>query len=119
MPPDTPQQAELTHFLRRLGEGEGEDSSLMHYVYTELRNIAEAYMSSQRGAASLQTTALVHDAYVKLFARPEAIEWNDRVHFFALTARVMRQILVDHARKRRRAQTSDTVLLERSFDGAG
>jgi RNA polymerase sigma factor (TIGR02999 family) len=66
-------------------------------VYAELRRIASRHLRRERPGHTLQPTALVHEAYLKLVPTPE-LEWRDRAHFFAVAARVMRQILVDHAR---------------------
>jgi RNA polymerase sigma-70 factor (ECF subfamily) len=67
-------------------------------VYQELRRLAHRYMKGERPGHSLQTTALVNEAYMRLvdFTR---MQWQDRAHFFAVSARVMRRILVDHARR--------------------
>jgi RNA polymerase sigma factor (TIGR02999 family) len=103
-----PDEEELTRFLSELGRGEHvEDSAPMRYVYERLRATAERYMKKQSSGHTLQPTALVHDAFVKLFDR-EPIEFNDRVHFFALSARIMRQNLVDKAR-RRREEVGDAI----------
>jgi RNA polymerase sigma factor (TIGR02999 family) len=61
--------------------------------------MASGYMHRERTGHSLQTTALVHEAYLRL-AKAGDVEWQDRVHFFAVAARIMRRILVDHARRR-------------------
>ena len=68
----------------------------MPHVYDELRKRARRYMGSERPDHTLQTTGLVHEAYLKLIDAD--IPWKDRVHFFATAARAMRRILVDHAR---------------------
>lgn len=73
---------------------------LMPIVMDELKRIAGAYLSRETGAQTLQTTALVHEAYLRLVGvEPEG--WANRAHFYALAAQVMRRILVDHARSRR------------------
>ena len=74
---------------------------LMPLVYDELRRIARRYMAKERTGHTLQTTALVNEAYLKM-AKEEGIQWKDRAHFFALAAQAMRLLLVDHARRRRR-----------------
>ncbi len=71
-------------------------------VYTELHALASAHFRGQRGDHTLQPTALVHEAYLKL-ARG-AVKWKDQRHFFALAATAMRQILIDHARSKRAAK---------------
>ena len=72
-------------------------------VYEELRRLAHTYMSGERPDHTLQTTALVNEAYLRLAERTKA-HWQDRTHFFAGAARMMRHILVDHARRRQRAK---------------
>lgn len=72
---------------------------LLALVYDELRCIAGRMMSAERASHTLQPTALVHEAYIKLVGQ-ESLRWNDRAHFMSIAARAMRQILVDHARKR-------------------
>lgn len=72
---------------------------LMPLVYEELRAIAGHYFQNQRPDQTLQPTALVHEAYVRLIDQPSA-RWQDRAHFMAIAATAMRQILADHARKR-------------------
>ncbi len=72
-------------------------------VYDELRRIAHRYMRAERGGHTLETTALVNEAYLRL-ANQRRVEWQDRAHFFAVTAQVMRHVLIDHARRRRYAK---------------
>lgn len=68
-------------------------------VYDELRRIAHRYVQRERDGHTLQTTALVNEAYLRL-AGQEKVNWQNRAHFFAVTAQVMRHILIDHARRR-------------------
>lgn len=68
-------------------------------VYEELRALAERYMRSQRGGHTLQTTALVNEAYIRLVAREEQ-GWESRSHFMGVAAKAMRSVLIDHARRR-------------------
>ncbi len=75
---------------------------LFPLVYDQLRELASAFFRSQPGDHTLQPTALVHEAYLKLVDPPRAAAPRDRAHFLALAARVMRQILVDHARTKGR-----------------
>ncbi len=70
---------------------------LMPLVYHELRKLAAGYLKNERRNHTLQPTALIHEAYVRLVER-ETPEWQNRAHFFGVAARLMRQILVDHAR---------------------
>jgi len=71
---------------------------LMPLVYDELRSLAAGYLNKERPGHTLQPTALVHEAYVRMVDMDVA--WQDRAHFFALSARLMRRVLVDHARSR-------------------
>ena len=70
---------------------------LMPVVYDELRRLAGSYMQRERADHTLETTALVHEAYLRLAGRTHP-SWHDRTHFFAVAAQLMRRILVDHAR---------------------
>jgi RNA polymerase sigma factor (TIGR02999 family) len=72
---------------------------LMPIVYDELHRIARQYRRRERDALNLQTTVLVHEAYLRLVDARQ-VEWQNRAHFFAIAARLIRQILVDYARKR-------------------
>jgi RNA polymerase sigma-70 factor, ECF subfamily len=81
-------------------------------LYEELRRLAQSYMSGERPDHTLQATALVNEAYLRLAERT-APHWQDRAHFFAGAARMMRHILVDHARRRQRVKRgSGAVNLE-------
>jgi RNA polymerase sigma factor (TIGR02999 family) len=91
---------DLTALLGRWRTGTPADQErLLTAVQGELRRIAGAYMRRERGDHTLQPTALVNEAYLRLIK--EDVPWESRVHFFGIAARLMRQILVDHARKRR------------------
>lgn len=70
---------------------------LIPLVYAELRRLANSYLRRERSDHTLQPTALVHEAYLRLIAQRD-IQWKDKGHFFAITAQLMRRILVDHAR---------------------
>ena len=72
---------------------------LVPIVYEELRRVAHHYMRGERAGHTLQTTALVNEAYLRL-ARIHALQWRDRAHFFAMAAMLMRRVLVDYARER-------------------
>ena len=72
---------------------------LIPIVYDELRRLAAHYLRDEHAAATLQPTALVHEAYLRLVAQ-EMPDWESRSHFFGVAAHLMRQILVDHARRR-------------------
>ena len=91
---------EITRLLGALGNGQPEaEARLMELTYRELRKIAAGHMRRERSARSLQTTDLVHEAYLRLVDQA-ATPWRDRAHFFQVAAHVMRQILIDRARKR-------------------
>jgi RNA polymerase sigma factor (TIGR02999 family) len=86
--------------LVRLSNGEEAVlNELLPAVYTELRQIAHNQLRGEQENVTLRTTELVHEAYMKLVDHA-AIDWQDRQHFFAVAARAMRQVLVDHARRR-------------------
>lgn len=89
---------EVTIFLKAWGGGDREARDrLLTLVYKEMRKLAAKYLKQQRPDHTLQPTALVHEAYLKLIDTSE-INWQDRAHFFAVAAQTMRNILVDHAR---------------------
>lgn len=93
---------DITELLQtHRGSGAGALSQLVPLVYEDLRRIARAQMRRTARGASLDTGALVHEAYVKLVDQRRA-DWNDRRHFFAVAALAMRQIVVDHARHKGR-----------------
>jgi RNA polymerase sigma factor (TIGR02999 family) len=73
---------------------------LVEQVYPELRRIAARHLRNERPGHTLQPTALVHEAYLRLAQQEPGKEWQDRTHFFAVAARVVRAVLVDHARAR-------------------
>jgi RNA polymerase sigma factor (TIGR02999 family) len=99
-----PTQETITQILARLGKGDrGAASEILPYVYTELRDIAQRVLRGQGPGLTLQTTELVQEAYLRLFGRSR-LPWQDRAHFFAVAARAMRQILVDHARAKGRTK---------------
>jgi RNA polymerase sigma factor (TIGR02999 family) len=72
-------------------------------VYAELRRLADHYLQDERAAATLQPTALVHEAYLRMVAQ-SLPDWESRSHFFGVAAHLMRQVLVDHSRRRRSAK---------------
>jgi len=93
----------VTQLLRDWREGDGEAlNRLTPMVYDKLRQLAGSYMRAERPDHTLQATAVVHEAYQQLIDME--IAWQDRAHFFAMAARMMRRILVDHARSRNRAK---------------
>ena len=102
-PQDQPAPA-VTVLLRAWAQGdEAAGDELFPILYSELRRQAGRYMRRERPGHTLQPSGLVHEAYLRLAASPD-LDWHDRAHFFAIAARVMRQVLVDHARRRRAAK---------------
>jgi RNA polymerase sigma factor (TIGR02999 family) len=93
-----PSAAEITGILFRWSQGDEHAlDSLTPLVYRDLRRIAARLLRAERSGHTLQPTALVNEAYLKL-AGDAKVQWQNRSHFFAVAARAMRQILVDHAR---------------------
>jgi RNA polymerase sigma-70 factor (ECF subfamily) len=91
----------ITGLLLQLSQGNRDaEALLMTQVYGELRRLARHYMRSERANHTLQPTALVNEAYLRLIAQP-GVSWQGRAHFFAAAAQLMRRILVDHARAHR------------------
>ena len=103
-PPDSGEPQDITGLLRQLSQGRREAlDQLMPVVYHELRRIAHAQLRGERAGHTLNTTALVHEAYLKLIGI-DRVEWRDRAHFCAAAAGAMRRILIDYARARKRAK---------------
>ena len=97
---------EITLLLKQWSSGDQQAlDRLVPLVYPELRAIAARYMTRERPGHTLQPTALVNEAYLRLVRQPEK-EWHDRAHFFAVAARIVRGVLVDYARARRTAKRS-------------
>ena len=91
---------DITILLAELRAGNrSAESRLLPLVYDQLRRQARRYMRAERSDHTLQPTALVHEAYLRLAGR-RGVEWQNRAHFYAVAAQVMRRILVDHARAR-------------------
>src|SRR4051794_6142799 len=92
---------EVTRLLGDIRQGnKGAESELLLLVYDELRRLAKKYMRQEGAGHTLQTTALVHEAYIRLLGTGNYC-WQDRSHFFGVIAQTMRRILVDYARARR------------------
>lgn len=92
---------EVTALLQEINDGaENAPEKLLPLVYDELRKLAQSYMKNERPDHTLQATALVHDAYIRLVDW-ENVSWQNRAHFFSVAAQVMRNILVNHAVKRK------------------
>lgn len=94
--------SEITQLLLTWSKGdESALDELIPIVYPELRRMARAYMGRENSVHTLQTSALINEAYLRL-VNQQQVEWQDRAHFFAVAAQIMRHILVDHARRYRR-----------------
>ena len=103
-PPQDDRQEEATLLLQRLGSGdEAASEQLLPIVYEQLRRIAGSYFRNQRADHTLQPTALVHEAYLKL-VRASNQDWKGQAHFCAVAATAMRQILQNHAAAKRAAK---------------
>jgi RNA polymerase sigma factor (TIGR02999 family) len=101
--------ADITRLLRAWRNGDaGALNALTPLVYDELRRLARRYVRGERAGHSLQATAIVHEAYLRLIDA-NGVNWQDRAHFFAVAARVMRRILIDAARARRAAKRGGDV----------
>lgn len=96
-----PSPEDITRLLADLNAGkEGAEEALMPVLYEELRALARSCMRAERPGHTLQTTALVHEAYLR-FGGGSDIAWQDRGHFMRIAARTMRRVLIDHARRKR------------------
>lgn len=101
--------ASVTMLLRAASSGERRDvDALMAAIYDDLRRLADGHLRSERDNHTLQPTALVHEAYLKLIDQ-RSTDWKDRAHFFAVASRIIRRILVDHARERLAAKRGGGV----------
>jgi RNA polymerase sigma-70 factor (ECF subfamily) len=99
-PASTHPDHSISKLLYQVSRGNRDaETALMTQVYDELRRLARYYMRAERANHTLQPTALVNEAYLRLIGQPGA-SWQDRAHFFAAAAQLMRHILVDHARAR-------------------
>lgn len=109
--PSSHHQGEITQLLEACSNGEPEAlDRLMPLVYDDLRAIAHRRLALERADHTLNTTAVVHEAYLKLVDHATAT-WRDRAHFFAVSARVIRNLLVDYARERRAAKRGGNAVL--------
>lgn len=109
---------DVTRLLNRLQKGDRKaESLLIPLVYDELRRLASVYMRRERPGHTLQSTALVHEAYIRL-SDQKNVSWRNRAHFFAVAAQLMRRILVDHARARlaqKRGSRPDLIAVDEAF----
>jgi RNA polymerase sigma factor (TIGR02999 family) len=117
-PEATPPAEQVTGLLIAWGKGdESAFEQLVPLVHAELRRLAHREMGRERAGHTLQTTALVNEAYMRLID-VSRVKWQDRAHFFAMSARLMRRILVDHARGRqaqKRGGTTRKISFEESL----
>ena len=99
-----PVSPDVTSLLKKLADGNQEAASeLIPVIYQELHRLAVGHLRHERPDHTLQPTALVHEAYIKLVAQRNA-DWQSRTHFFAVASKLMRRILVDYARRQLRAK---------------
>jgi RNA polymerase sigma factor (TIGR02999 family) len=93
--------ADITTLLLQWRQGSRvAGDQLMGIVYDELRRVAAHYLQHERSEHTLQPTALVHELYLRVFSSEKSVDWKNRAHFFAIAAKTLRRILVDHARGR-------------------
>ena len=94
------EEHDVTGLLRQWSNGNQQAlGELLPIIYDELRRVAHQYLHRERNEQMLETTALVHEAYLKLIDQ-RSVNWQNRAHFFAIAAQAMRRILIDNARKR-------------------
>ena len=106
----TPSPPNVTAMLRDWSHGDRESQDqLFRAVYNELHRQAAQYLRHERDGLSLQTTDLIHEAYLKLIDQQQ-VEWQNRLHFFGIAAQIMRRILVDHARSRQAAKRGGSAI---------
>ena len=99
-----PESQDITLLLQQIGKGnENAPDELFAVVYEELRRLAYGYMQNERSDHTLQPTALVHEAFIQLVGW-ENVTWQNRAHFFAVAARIMRQVLIESARQKKSAK---------------
>ncbi|MCR9118590.1 MAG: ECF-type sigma factor [bacterium] len=121
--------SDVTRILSRISSGDAQAASeLLPLVYAELRQLATARMVRESANQTLQPTALVHEAYLRLLKGDEELEWDNRGHFFAAAAEAMRRILIENARRKKSAKhggkmsrnpisENDAQIDERDVDG--
>src|SRR5215469_1341876 len=111
---------DLTRLLEAAAAGDRQAAAdLLPLVYDELRKLAAARMASESPGHTLQATALVHEAYLRLVGSGQPDGWDGRGHFFAAAAEAMRRILVNHARDRKRLKRGGGRLRLELLDRAG
>jgi RNA polymerase sigma factor (TIGR02999 family) len=116
---DITSKNQVTQILNALQQGDPKAAEqLLPFVYDELRKLAAQRMGDESSGRTLQPTALVHEAYLRLVDVPNVQEWNGRGHFFAAAAEAMRRILVEKARHRRRLRHGGGRHIDLSLDAA-
>ena len=120
-----PAEGEITRILKDLagkqGDQEAATERLFEVAYAELRRLASALMRNERPDHTLQATALVNEAYLRLVGGAP-VDWQSRAHFFGVVASAMRRVLVDHARRRsaeKRGGGRERIALDENLDLAG
>jgi len=118
--------SDVTHILSAIEQGDPSAAAqLLPLVYDELRKLAVHKMSQETPGQTLQATALVHEAYLRLVEEPNAYQWDSRGHFFAAAAEAMRRILIDNARRKQAErhgggwQRHDLLEAELAIDSTG
>ena len=121
-PVTIPSQLEVTRLLVRLTDGDrGVLDELLPLIYGELRRLAAGYLRRERVGHTLQPTALVHEAYLRLVDQTQ-VRWQNRAHFLGVAAQMMRRILVDHARAHeagKRGGEFQKLSLDENIDASG
>src|SRR6266478_5235526 len=106
----TPWLTDVTAMLRDWSNGDRQaQDHLFRVVYNELHGQAARYLRHESPGLSLQTTDLIHEAYLRLIDQ-QRVEWQNRLHFFGIAAQVMRRVLVDHARSRQAAKRGGSAI---------
>jgi RNA polymerase sigma factor (TIGR02999 family) len=101
---EAPRGDDVTLLLARWRKGSADaEAELMERVQGELRRLAASYLRRERGGQTLQPTAVVNEAYIRLLPQ-RGVSWENRAHFFGIAAKMMRRVLVDHARRRHAAK---------------
>jgi RNA polymerase sigma factor (TIGR02999 family) len=120
MPPNLKSSEDVTELLLSWQSGDDKEAAakLMPLVYEELRRVARTYLQRERSDHTLQATALVHEAYLQL-VDDKKVSWKDRAHFYGVAARLMRQILMQHARAHNAAKRGGPEQQKLSLEEAG
>lgn len=115
---DQQEPGDITQMLLELtGDNRKAVDEILPLIYPELRKLAGTYLKKERENHTLQPTALVHEAYLKMIDQ-DRVKWQNRAHFFGIAARAMRRILMDHARKHKagkRGGAGENISLEENF----